>query len=155
MAFKTDGGGIALKLNDCKLAYGTSTWNTRLSQIGKMTGKITICTYSLPDLPYIQQILDKRPYDITLIAHERFRDKAEILMDRYPDLEIHLRPNVHAKYVLIEPQTVWLSSENFGQSGWFEFALGIHSKELYKLMLERTNRFLEEDEFFVDHLACS
>lgn len=144
MPFKTDCGGLAVKLNDCKLSVSenASTWNTRLSQIGKTDGKVIICTYSLPDLKYIQKILDKRSRNVTIIAHEKFEKKAMLLKRMYPFLHIHLRPDVHAKIVLVEPRSVWLSSANFGSSGWFEQTIGIHDKTAYSFYLNALSKYL-------------
>ena len=60
----------------------------------------------------------------------------------YPELKIVLKPDVHAKFVLIEPETVWLSSANFGRSGWFEQTIGLHSKEAYEYMLKQVNAYI-------------
>ena len=146
MKFKTDCGGVALSLKDAKLStsHTASTWNTRLSQIGRVSGKIVICTYSLPNLDYLQRIFDKRSDGITLIAHEKFHERAVQLKRMYPELKIVLKPDVHAKFVLIEPETVWLSSANFGSSGWFEQTIGLHSKEAYEYMLKQVNAYIGE-----------
>ena len=104
------------------------------------------CTYSLPSLEYLKKIFDKRTENVTLIAHEKFADKASHLKELYPDLEIILKPDVHAKYVLIEPDTVWLSSANFGSSGWFDQTIGIHDKDAYEFMLSQTERYLKRGE---------
>ena len=146
--FTTDHGGMALSIKDAKLStsHTASTWNTRLSQIGRSNKKIIICTYSLPSLEYLKRIFDKRTENITLIAHEKFVDKASHLKELYPDLEIILKPDVHAKYVLIEPDTVWMSSANFGSSGWFEQTIGIHDKDAYEFMLSQTKRYLKGEE---------
>lgn len=147
MPFKTDAGGIALKINDAKLTTSktASTWNTRLSQIAYAPGEIIICTYSLPDMDYLKSIFDKRSSGITIIAHEKFRSKSEKLKAMYPALNIVLRPDVHAKFVLIEPKTVWLSSANFGKSSWFEQTIGLHSKEAYDFMLEQVQHYISSD----------
>ena len=142
--FKTDNGGKALALKDVKLCTSASTWNTRLSQIGRFPGRVIICTFSLPDLEYIQKILDKRSKGVTIIAHERFSDRARILKNKYPDLQIICRSDVHAKIVLIEPCTVWLSSANFGKSGWFEHTIGIHSKEAFNFYLRAIKHYLHK-----------
>uniref|UniRef100_UPI00140549D0 hypothetical protein n=1 Tax=unclassified Variovorax TaxID=663243 RepID=UPI00140549D0 len=42
MNFSTDGGGFAFSCDDLKLSIDASTWATRLSQLGRMTGNIYI-----------------------------------------------------------------------------------------------------------------
>jgi hypothetical protein len=142
--FRTDGGGLALRIDDAKLSttHSASTWSSRLSQIGKSNGKVIICTYSLPNMDYLRKIFDKRTSKITLIAHEKFSERAGQLKKLYPDLQVVLKQDVHAKFVLIEPDIVWLSSANFGSSGWFEQTIGLHSKEAYDYMLKQVNEYM-------------
>lgn len=145
--FRTDNGGKAIRIDDAKLitTQMASTWNTRLSQIGTNNlkdKKVIICTYSLPDLEYSEQIFDKRSKNVILVANEKFKVKADELKAKYPDLTIHLKEDIHAKIVLVEPETVWLSSANFGKSGWFEHTIGIHSKEAYSFYLQQIEKHL-------------
>ena len=145
--FQTDAGGLALALNDVKLmtTETASSWNTRLSQIARMKGKVIICTYSLPNLKYMEKIFDKRSWDVVLIANDKPKDnewKVQELQERYPDMEIYLKPDIHAKIILIEPKTVWLSSANFGRSGWFENTIGIHDKEAYDFYYKQISKYM-------------
>ena len=144
MSFKTDNGGVALSLKDVKIStsHSGSTWNTRLSQIANSKGELIICTYSLPNPEYITRILDKRS-NVILICHEKFRDRVMALKNKYPDLTVHLKKDVHAKMVLLAPHTVWLSSANFGASGWFEQTIGIHDARAYQFYREQIERYLD------------
>ena len=148
MSFKTDNGGEAIRINDAKLFFGdNSTWAVRLSQLAKVKSNVYISTFSLPDLPYAQKILEKRPRDIFIIAHSMFYAKALAMKDAFPDIRIALRDNIHAKMVLTEPETVWLSSANFGRSGWIEHGIGMHSPEafdFYKNAFDNTFSSSEE-----------
>lgn len=127
MSFKTDDGGVALSLKDCKL-MATTSWDASLSQA---TGRVVIVTYSLPDLRYIAGILNKRS-DVHLVMNSKFKDRAMRLKRRYPELRITMRNDLHAKMVLAEPDMVWLSSANFGRSRWFEHTIGIHDRQAYE-----------------------
>ena len=142
MSFKTDDGGYTLQIDDAKITFGNgSTWKTRLSQLANIIGNVYIMTYSLPDLPYVQEILGKRPHDIYVVAHSKFLEKAVCIKETYPDIHIALRDDTHAKVVLTGPNTVWLSSANFGKSGWLENTIGIHSQkafEYYKFAFKST-----------------
>ena len=146
MKFKTDGGGRALELNDVKISTtkSSSTWNTRLSQIAKIKGSIIIATYSLPDTEYIEKIFRKRSEKVILIFHEKFIEKARKLKESFPAIKLYPMPDIHAKIVLIEPDTVWLSSANFGQSGWFEQTIGMHSREAYRYYYESLCEYVGE-----------
>ena len=44
MAFIDDNGGFAFACTDAKMSIGSSTWATRLSQLGSATGEILILT---------------------------------------------------------------------------------------------------------------
>lgn len=129
MAFKTDGGGIAFKSTDIKLTGEASTWGTRLSQLSKQSGLLRLITYSLPKLSYVEEQLGRRPNKIFVIAHKNFEASARDIKDRFPDIRIAIAPNVHSKVLLIEPNTIWISSANFGDSGWHETSIGVRSAE--------------------------
>lgn len=146
MKFKTDGGGKALELNDVKISTtrSSSTWNTRLSQISKTKGNIIIATYSLPDIEYIEQIFRKRSEKVSLVFHEKFIERAQKLKELFPAIRLYPMQDVHAKMVLIEPETVWLSSANFGQSGWFEQTIGMHSREAYQYYYDSLCKYVGE-----------
>ena len=149
MSFNTDNGGLAVKVTEkikVSSSESASTWNTRLSQIAYQSGEIFICTYSLPDLNYITRILDKRSTGITVLANSKFVDKAKELKKLYPNLNIKLAPDTHAKIVLVPPNTVWLSSANFGQSRWFENTIGIKNEKVYEFYINEIKRFINGSE---------
>ena len=132
MSFQTDGGGVQFRCNDIKILTSGSTWSTRLSQIGKVKGEILICTYSLPNLDYVQGIFAKRPYGIKMSANSRFRHKAQQIKALYPEIEVGLLEDMHKKTLLIEPQTIFIGSANFGKSGWRENCVGFHSPDMFE-----------------------
>ena len=124
--------GIMFDSKDIKLHNsGNSTWATRLSQLGRQKGIVHIVTYSLPNLGYIRKIFNKRPWGIVMIVHQKFRSRAVDLKKEFPDLVISTHPTVHSKAVLIAPETVILSSANFGHSRWHETSITIHSAAAY------------------------
>ena len=138
MAFKTDNGGFAFKCNDAKLCVGVgaSTWATRLSQLSRMKGVVRIITYSLPKMDYLHTQLKRRPYDIFLLAHDKFLDRAESIRREFPRIRVAVHPKIHSKVLLIAPHTVWISSANFGSSDWHETTVGFHSKEAHDYYAE-------------------
>jgi len=141
MAFQTDNGGLALKA-DIKIGADASTWNTRLSQLSRTDAEVILCTYSLPNIPSVRQILDRRSRNITLIVNARFAAQANALKRAYPELTLYLIPRTHAKMALIAPATVWLSSENIGTSGWYENTVGIRSAAAYDYLRASVFRML-------------
>jgi hypothetical protein len=113
-----------------------STWNTRLSQIGRIVGPVSILTGALPDPEYISQILKKRPRDVFIIASTSAEAEAKLLKSRFPAIRIAIHPNNNAKVVLVAPDTVWVSSSDFGMTKKIESAVGIHSTFVYSKTLE-------------------
>ncbi|RYE40110.1 MAG: hypothetical protein EOP24_42060 [Hyphomicrobiales bacterium] len=136
MAFSDDGGGFAFSCEDAKISICASTWNTRLSQLARIAGPVCIMTSGLPDIEYISRIVGKRPNDIFIIANTRAVLEAKQLKSRFPLLRIALHPNTNAKVVLIAPETVWVSSADFGKTGQIESAVGLHSTVVYSRTLE-------------------
>ncbi len=88
MAFSNDNGGLAFACSDAKMSIGASTWATRLSQLGNATGEILILTRDLADIGYITNILDKRPYNIWIVAHTDCIEAAQALKAARPWLSI-------------------------------------------------------------------
>ena len=131
MAFKTDNGGFAFKCNDAKLCAGATTWATRLSQLSRMKGEVRIITFSLPKMDYVRKQLQRRPYDIFILAHDKFVCRAKEIRQEFPHIRVAVHPEVHSKVLLIAPHTVWISSANFGSSDWHETTVGFHSKDAH------------------------
>lgn len=136
MAFSDDGGGFAFSCDDAKMSICASTWNTRLSQIGNVAGSIFIMTGSLPDTDYISQIIGKRPRDIFIIANTDAKAEAEHLKKKFPAIKIAIHRNNNAKVVLVAPNTVWISSSDFGKTKKIESAVGMHSETLYSKIVD-------------------
>jgi hypothetical protein len=131
MIFSNDSGGFVFSCEDAKMSICTSSWNKRLSQIARVIGPILIMTGSLPDAEYISQTLGKRPRDIFIIANVDAQEEARMLKRRFPDVRIALHGNNNAKVVLVAPDTVWVSSADFGKSARIESTVGLHSSALF------------------------
>jgi len=148
MGFKTDCGGLALKA-EIKLSNAASTWNTRLSQIGRTDDEIIIVTYSLCSVEYIANILSKREggKGITIICNSKYEHIVSALKQRYPQAHFYVNPHAHAKLALISPSSVWLSSENFGRiKDTFDASVGIHSKDAYNYFFTQVQELLNSTE---------
>lgn len=131
MIFRNDSGGFAFSCEDAKMSICTSTWNKRLSQIARVTGPILIMTGSLPDPEYISQTLGKRPRDIFIIANADAQKEARALKLRFPEIRVALHHNNNAKVVLVAPDTVWVSSADFGKTTRIESTIGLHSSAVF------------------------
>ena len=128
--FKTDAGGFAFRCNDIKISTPVSTWATRISQLAKMNGLARIITYSLPNIEYVRTQLGRRD-NILLIANSKFESQARALNVEFPDIHVRVAPNAHSKVLLVEPQTLWISSANFGDSEWHDTTIGLHSAQAH------------------------
>jgi hypothetical protein len=131
VAFSDDNGGFSFSCDDAKFSIGASTWNTRLSQIGKILGTIRIMTNLLPNPDYISKIISKRPNNILIIANYEAREDAQKIKNQFPNVRIALHPKMNAKVVFIEPETVWISSSDFGETKMIESAIGLHSVRVH------------------------
>lgn len=164
--YKTDGGGYATKCDDIKLFDSISTWNTKLSQIAKTNGHLYIMTHSLnyfyyPDgHTYLDEIIGKRPFNISIIVNSDNLNKAKTLQQKYPLIKIKHHPKMNAKIALLAPHTVMYSSSDFGTTyrdnfvtGKFEsdinLGVGFHSEEIFNHMLQTFKSYWEQSEYLV------
>lgn len=136
MAFTDDHGGFAFSCDDAKFSVCASTWNTRLSQLGKIQGSLCIMTHHLPNPEYIAKIFSKRPHNIFIIANQDARENAQKIKTQFPQVRIALHPKSNAKVVLVAPETVWVASSDFGETKMVESAIGLHSVTVHNRALE-------------------
>lgn len=135
MAFSTDGGGFAFPCNDAKMSINASTWATRLTQLGRMTGRLCILTTNLPDPDYVIEVLSKRTSDVQIVAHVDARKAAEYIKRKLPEVRIALHRDIGAKALLIAPETVWIMSSDFGKKKRIDAGIGLHSADVYQKTL--------------------
>lgn len=130
---------------DIKLSNQGFGWQAKLNGISSAEGQIIICTYSFSDIKYIFHILSKNPDRITLIAHSKFFSSALKIKKKYPYIKLYLSPHSHAKMVLIQPETVWISTENFGRTEQsFDATVGISSTKAYNHFYKQVQTLLEK-----------
>ena len=132
MVFSDDSFGFAFSCEDAKMSISANSWSRRLSHIARIVGPILIMTGSLPEPDYISQILGKRPRDIFIIANTDAHKEARVLKLRFPEVRIALHRNTNAKAVLVAPDTVWVSSTDFGKTTQIESAIGLHSSLVFE-----------------------
>lgn len=159
MTYKTDSGGFAFKCNDIKVFTGSSSWATRISSISRHNEPVRIITYSIPDISYVREQLQRRPDNIYFIANEKFINKVDVLQSDFRDICFAVHKEVHSKILLIAPRTVYISSANFGRSKWHESCIGLHSKEAHDWYVNHIFEPLwdvsTETETTFDHLHSS
>lgn len=136
MVFLDDSSGFAFSCGDAKISVGTGSWSVRLSQIARVTGSIYIVTGKLLDPDYVSQILGKRPHNISIIANANARKEANTIKRSFPGVRIALHNDCNAKVALVEPDTVWISSADFGRSTMIESTIGLHSINVFNRAAE-------------------
>lgn len=136
MVFLDDSSGFAFSCGDAKISIGTGSWGARLSQIARVTGAIYIVTGKLLDPDYVSQILGKRPHNISIIANASARKEANAIKRSFPGVRVALHDECNAKVVLVEPDTVWVSSADFGKSTMIESTVGLHSISVFNRAVE-------------------
>lgn len=136
MGWNNDSHGLVFKSSELKLYAPSHTYAMKISQIWRQAGIMRIMTYSLPTIAYVHEQLHRRPYDIHLICHEKFAPKAIAIKNKFPGIDIRTLNSMHSKVILIEPKTLYIGSENFGSSGWFETCIGVRSKEAHDWFIE-------------------
>jgi len=139
MSWANDSHGLVFKSGEVKLfADGAHTWNMKLAQLARQSGTVRIITYSLPEMDYIKNLFSKRPEDIYLVCHNKFRGRAIEIKRSFPLINIALCDDVHSKVCLISPSTVYVGSANFGRSRWHETMIGVRSKDAHDWYLSRS-----------------
>jgi phosphatidylserine/phosphatidylglycerophosphate/cardiolipin synthase-like enzyme len=146
MSWNDDTFGIVRKAKEVKVFSTGATWGMKLSQLARQSGVVRIQTYSLPRMEYVRSIFEKRPNGIFLLCHSKFRELAIQIKSVFPAIEIAVHPATHAKIVLIEPETTYVGSANFGHSNWLEAEVGIRNKDIHDWMLIRFNSAFMEAE---------
>lgn len=146
MGWNDDWGGVVVKATEAKLFVPGHTWGMKLSQLAKQAGRVRILTYSLPDREYIARQLGRRPNNIALICHTRFRDRAVTLKYDFPGIDVALSDTMHAKLLLIEPATVYVGSANFGESDWTEVCIGVRSRPGHDWYADMFDRLWQKSE---------
>ncbi|MDD2133378.1 hypothetical protein [Pseudomonas kurunegalensis] len=132
MAFTDDNGGFRFECDDAKMSINASTWATRLSQLARMKGAVSILTTQLPDPDYVIGVLSKRAWDIKIVAHVDAREGAERIKQVLPSVRIALHSDIGAKAILIAPDTVWILSGDFGKKHKLDTGVGFHSAMVYQ-----------------------
>lgn len=120
-------------------------WNQKFN--GLRNRNIIVSTYTLPNLDYLKTIIAKlfaQGNSLTIYANDFVLPTLQLLQQEFPQLVYDTRPNLHAKMVLIENNIVWLSSQNFGSSGWFENTINLKGLEPYDYFYNRLLEFLAD-----------
>ncbi len=136
MEWKEDASGIVVQPKQVKLFRG-STWGAKLSHLHEQEGTVRILTYSLPRLDYVVKQIARRPRDIFLVCHLKFVNEASVLQRKFPNIEVRLHSSIHCKLLLRAPETAYLGSSNFGNSGWHEVEVGIRDQRAHDFYIEK------------------
>ncbi len=106
--------------------------------------KVTICTYNLfgdfqtyykPALQHLKDV------DLVITRLGKYRNNFD---SELPNVHIHETDRSHAKMLLIAPDEVYLSSQNFGETDWFQHAVHIKDKIAYEIYYTSLKLFVEK-----------
>lgn len=106
--------------------------------------KVTICTYSLYGAfayfykPALQHLKD---VDLIITKIDAYKD---MFVHDLPNVHIHETDRSHAKMLLIAPDEVYLSSQNFGEADWFQHAVHIKDAYAYNYYLSLVTGFIAD-----------
>ena len=149
-SYTPDYSGITLSNIKGKYAYSVN-WNQKLNNIKNRN--FCICTQTLPDKSYILTILKKlfnNKNRVHIIANSVSETKLLELQKEFPQLSYHIFDNMHAKIIMYSAEnqsgtsTVWLSSQNFGNSGWFENLIMLKSNEAFEYYIQELEKYTGE-----------
>jgi hypothetical protein len=143
MTWNNDAHGLLCKISEAKLYLPSHSWAMKLSQLHKQPNSIVrIMTYSL-NAEYAQQILERRPYNIRIICNSQFNEEAYQLSQKVSGIHIRTFNDIHAKLVLIEPETVYLGSANLVKNTLADISIGLRLKaahDYYAAWFDKTFR---------------
>jgi PLD-like domain len=131
MTWRDDNHGMVTRSSEIKCYFDSHSWPMKLSQLHRQRGLVRVATYSL-NAEHAVDIFRRRPHDIRIICNGKFRSEARLLAARLPLLEIACRDDMHAKLVLIEPDTVYLGSMNFVKNMMKDAVLGVRGRDIHQ-----------------------
>ncbi|WP_431494737.1 hypothetical protein [Pseudomonas brassicacearum] len=132
MVLLSDNGGFEFDCKAAKMSLGSSAWSTRLNQLRKMTGRVSILNADLPAPEYAIGVLSKRLADIHIVAYLNAATAAKKIKQALPDIRIALHPDLGAKAIFVAPKTLWIMSGDFGRGSKLDSRVGFHSPDLYE-----------------------
>lgn len=131
-------------------AISMVNWNQKFN--GYHNRNIIITTLSIPKFDYANEIIHKlvrQGNNVTIIANNIAEDKLKLLKEENPSIEYFIKPNIHAKLVLVGGihKIVWSSSQNFGSSTWTEDTINLKSDDnsIYDFFQKKLRVFLGLD----------
>jgi phosphatidylserine/phosphatidylglycerophosphate/cardiolipin synthase-like enzyme len=130
MTWKDDVHGLLCSAREIKCYLPSHSWAMKLSQMARQDALIRIATYSL-NAEFAIGILQRRPYSVRLACHQQFVQQARILTSRLPGVKVKAIRDLHAKLVLIEPDTTYLGSANFVPASISDLVIGIRSRAVH------------------------
>ena len=140
--YKPDLWGIE-ELNVDVILAKSVNWNQKFNNVRDR--HIVICTQTLPNMDYVRTMISKllgENNKICIIAHYDAGFRLEALKNEFPSIKTYIYNNFHAKMVLIEKDIVWLSSQNFGTSTWFENTIRIKNQKAYNYYVHKLEEFI-------------
>lgn len=146
---KDDGSGPQGRVKRIELMTSMD-WDAALSRIKDQ--ETIICTYGDPDTNYNPYLKKHLPHmsNVTIVngfdknkANEK--DYVEKISSFNKNAKIYVKENTHAKALLIAPDEVYLTSQNVGDSEWFQVTVHITDAEVYTFYKNFVSSYMDAD----------
>jgi PLD-like domain len=131
MTWRDDNHGIVTRSSEIKCFTDTHSWPMKLSQLNRQNGLVRAATYSL-NAEYAKEIFQRRPFAIRILCNSKFRFEGQTLTNELPSIEVAHRGDMHAKFVLIAPDTSYLGSMNFVSNKMRETVVGLRGCDIHQ-----------------------
>ena len=123
-----DGLGIVVQVDEIKCFKNNSSWRRKLSL---EPGYIRVATYSL-DVRLACYLFRECQGRVSILCNALYEPDARRLKTALPQIEIACRKSMHAKLILIEPDTVYLGSMNLVRSDvMHDVMMGVRGLEIH------------------------
>jgi hypothetical protein len=129
MAWCDDKYGIVTRSNKIKCYKSGHSWEQKLWQLNEQKGSVRVATYSL-DADLAIRLFHRCQKRVWILCNEMFDSDARRLKTALPQIGIACCKGMHAKFVLVEPDTVYIGSMNLVKVRMHDTVLELHSRDM-------------------------
>ena len=139
---KEDNGGILANLDEVEFSTNMD-WDGVLSRI--TDEETIICTYGEPDaeynpflkthLPHMSNVMIVNGLNSKVCSEDAYYKKIKSFNS---NAKVYIKDTTHAKFLLIAPNEVYVTSQNVGYSDWFQVTVHIKDQgafDFYKKVI--------------------
>ena len=152
---KKDNGGVLAKLDEIEFSTNMD-WESTLSKITDQ--ETIICTYGEPDADYnpffkkhlghMTNVMIVNGFNSKLVKQEVYYEKLKKFND---NAKVYVNDNTHAKFLLIAPNEVYVTSQNVGYSDWLQVTVHIKDMGAFDFYKNIIYEYVESQPKSVNH----